>query len=880
MTVEELKVVISANNKKFLTAMQGTRAQLAKATAEIDKAKKHVSGLRSEMNAGAKGSSTYAAAIKSIKSSTASIERMKKSLSAATAEVERLKTQEVYNPEYKKLYDDITAYQKKIDTLLERDKKLKALDTSKKSAAWKNLQYDIDAADKKLSAFVARKKQMEADGSYISMEKDVNPSKYQAATDAVKRLNAELSELKAKTNEAEGIAITSLVSSAKSAGSAVDALKQKVKNMGEAAKAGIKKIGVGLLKSAVKPFTNLTNSVKNSTKGMSKLFNLLKGIIVYRVIRAAIKAVSDALKEGVNNAYQYSKATGGPLATSLDKVATNALYFKNSVGAAAVPLINILAPAIDFVTEKLISLVDTFNQVMAKLTGANTWTKAVKVPKEFAEAADSATKANKDLKKSILGIDEINPMSDNSSSETSGPNFSSMFEEVKLSADAASWIDDIKAAIEKGDWAGIGKALGEKVNKLVDSIDLSDLGEKFGKWITGGIEALSSFLETVDWHKIGSKLSDGINNFLKNLDTKKLGKLLSDAFKSLLDFAIGAVEEIDWGQVGQKILDFFKGYDWGGIASKMWRLFGAALGAAVRVLWTFISDAWTSIKKYFNDKIAESKELGGGVISGICMGIADAILGIGDWIIEHMWKPFKEGFKNAFGIHSPSTKIAEFGEDLIAGLKLGLSNIWAKVSEKFTEFKDKLVGYKNTLVESAKSLGSGIVSGIGTGLSTLKQKLTDAFKDPLNGVIGLINNMIGKINDKLSISVSSTLSTILNALGVKVNGGKYQLFNIPKIPTLAEGGFPAAGQMFIAREAGPELVGSIGSRNAVMNNDQIVDSVSKGVYEANAEQNQILRQAVRLLEGILAKDSSVIYSASEAQGAMSRKAMRDGRVSA
>ena len=51
----------------------------------------------------------------------------------------------------------------------------------------------------------------------------------------------------------------------------------------------------------------------------------------------------------------------------------------------------------------------------------------------------------------------------------------------------------------------------------------------------------------------------------------------------------------------------------------------------------------------------------------------------------------------------------------------------------------------------------------------------------------------------------------------------------------ATGGFPETGQMFLAREAGPELVGQIGSRNAVVNNDQIVESVSSGVYMAVRE---------------------------------------------
>ena len=55
-----------------------------------------------------------------------------------------------------------------------------------------------------------------------------------------------------------------------------------------------------------------------------------------------------------------------------------------------------------------------------------------------------------------------------------------------------------------------------------------------------------------------------------------------------------------------------------------------------------------------------------------------------------------------------------------------------------------------------------------------------------------------------------------------------------KFKAYAAGGFPADGEMFIAREAGPEMVGSIGNRTAVVNNDQIVESVSKGVYQAVA----------------------------------------------
>jgi hypothetical protein len=54
----------------------------------------------------------------------------------------------------------------------------------------------------------------------------------------------------------------------------------------------------------------------------------------------------------------------------------------------------------------------------------------------------------------------------------------------------------------------------------------------------------------------------------------------------------------------------------------------------------------------------------------------------------------------------------------------------------------------------------------------------------------------------------------------------------PEIPLLATGGFPSMGQMFIARESGPELVGRIGNKNAVVNNEQIISGIASAVYSA------------------------------------------------
>ena len=93
-------------------------------------------------------------------------------------------------------------------------------------------------------------------------------------------------------------------------------------------------------------------------------------------------------------------------------------------------------------------------------------------------------------------------------------------------------------------------------------------------------------------------------------------------------------------------------------------------------------------------------------------------------------------------------------------------------------------------------------------------------------------------------------------------GGVFTGSSWQAITQYASGGTPTQGQMFIAREAGPELVGTLGGKTAVMNNDQIVASVSNGVYQANAEQNALLRQQNQLLMQIASKDTQVVANVS------------------
>ncbi len=117
-------------------------------------------------------------------------------------------------------------------------------------------------------------------------------------------------------------------------------------------------------------------------------------------------------------------------------------------------------------------------------------------------------------------------------------------------------------------------------------------------------------------------------------------------------------------------------------------------------------------------------------------------------------------------------------------------------------------------------------------------------------VVGFINLIIDALNFVFNwiVGIINKLGNAARFIGNIFGQDWGWEFNIKsplkkiEFSGLADGGIPGYGELFIAREAGPEFVGSFGSRNVVMNNNQIVDAVSGGVYDAvrraNAEQSQ------------------------------------------
>ena len=94
-------------------------------------------------------------------------------------------------------------------------------------------------------------------------------------------------------------------------------------------------------------------------------------------------------------------------------------------------------------------------------------------------------------------------------------------------------------------------------------------------------------------------------------------------------------------------------------------------------------------------------------------------------------------------------------------------------------------------------------------------------------------NTISKKTYKLNLKMGLDTSAVDKAI-IKVGSQTAAKLSVVQPGLKASGGFVDTGEIYIARESGPEMVGTIGNRSAVANNDQIVAAVSQGVASAVA----------------------------------------------
>ena len=277
--------------------------------------------------------------------------------------------------------------------------------------------------------------------------------------------------------------------------------------------------------------------------------------------------------------------------------------------------------------------------------------------------------------------------------------------------------------------------------------------------------------------------------------------------------------------------------------------------------------------------------------------------------LQTAWTPIAGWFETTFftPMRTKATELATHITTSDTTLRTSLQTAWTPIAgwfettfftpmrTKATELATHIGTASNNTLTALKNLWTPVATWFSTNVqiplvnvfSAMDASMTEHLLHPLNefnskdwygdGVRAAQSIADGIKSVKMpSFSVSWSTS---NRTGTGPDGSSFTVsIPVPSISRYALGGFPEMGEMFIAREAGPEMVGTIGRRTAVANNDQIVAGIAGGVAEANGEQNALLREQNSLLRAILEKESGVTLDGKTLTNSVEKYQRERGRV--
>lgn len=180
-----------------------------------------------------------------------------------------------------------------------------------------------------------------------------------------------------------------------------------------------------------------------------------------------------------------------------------------------------------------------------------------------------------------------------------------------------------------------------------------------------------------------------------------------------------------------------------------------------------------------------------------------------------------------------NTAQSQFGSKIFQTIMKSTNTGFDVFNAAQSQFGSKLFGTIMTATNTGFDIFNAAQSQFGanslhTGISTTSGgEVFNRFQSDWNSTRSALQVTV---NAALG-SVTGGLAALLN-ISARADGGIYAGGRWQPVTAYANGGTPNTGQLFVAREAGPELVGTIGGNTAVMNNNQIVASVAAGVSGA------------------------------------------------
>lgn len=646
--------------------METAARRMAESVSGIgDKAK---TALQKQANAFAKLNSQYA-------EQTRKVETLKE-------KVDALREEKIPTQEYTDLNKEIDSVNKKLDAAIEREIRFVETGGKQNSRTFKGMEYDIDMLREKLEEAQKAKTALESsDGAYMSG----------ADTESGQKVVAQYVAAQAALEDTNNRVRTSF-----------DSLKASVKDYEDKAKKATKSSG------------GLQKGIDKAGMSFKKMLSYAFGI---RSLFALFNRLRSAVGEGTKNLVQYSGDTNNTVSGLMSSLT----QLKNALATAFSPILTMIAPALNTLISLLTTAANAVSQFFSALTGKNTFVKATKVQENYASSLKKTGSAAKQAEKSLASFDTIEQIGSKSKDSGSGGGGSStspqdMFTTEQISSSIKNMADTIKKLIAAEDWKGVGNYIGTQI----------------GTGVNFAMGKLDQFLSTTNWKGIGTAITAGLTGFFSTFSWSMLGSVVSHFVSGLVQLITGLFQGVDWRAIPMGLINaiggFLKGFDYASVFSSVGELIGTAIASRIDLLkglGDVLANAWDSVVSYFSGYIEAS---GGDIVQGLWNGIINALRNVGSWIVSNIFKPFINGFKSAFGIHSPSTVMMEMGQYLMEGLRDGISNFISSVITKFAEIKDKIITKWDETKQKTQEKWSSIKSGLESTWAAVKASAGEKFQ--------------------------------------------------------------------------------------------------------------------------------------------------------
>lgn len=280
-------------------------------------------------------------------------------------------------------------------------------------------------------------------------------------------------------------------------------------------------------------------------------------------------------------------------------------------------------------------------------------------------------------------------------------------------------LDFLDTFVQNFHWDSLGQGIGNGLESLRQSIDWAQLGRFMTDGLKGLLEGLHGLVQSgFNWRALGDDVATGINSAWNNIDWSQAAVDGSKLIRGILQSASNAIAGTDWGKIGRDVAKAVKSIDWGGILADLVEFIATAAGAACKGYGEFLAELFDGLGDKMHDYFGD---IGNLTIEGFFEGVTEMVKDIAGWIKEHVIDPWVKGWRNALGIHSPSTVMKELGGYTVQGFLDGISETWETVtswvSDHLSGLADSFASWKDNVGQTVSDWASGTKQSVQTWIS-------------------------------------------------------------------------------------------------------------------------------------------------------------------